>query len=659
MSLAKEKAVIKINIRDVFNMPYDQVWALTPGEYVYVFDNSEELQCNHKHIILDKYMLDLFKYYPNTPIVPKCSVAYTLKNSYYTSDTHIKTLENIFKHICEYNNLLSYSQKEQLVKAIYEIFNNIYNQVVARISDCVSTIDATDFVEIVKNEDISYIHENLQHNPEGIDKAYKQIKFTMLNYPNKTNRFVKAYRAKSINENQANQCIGPRGFVTDLDRTVFKMPIVNGFIKGMGSLFEIMAESRTAAKSLNANDRHIQISEYTSRRLQLLSMVVEKVVDTDCGSDEYMDILVTPTNLENMKGKYYLDENNQLKALDGTEKHLIDKNIKIRTILGCKLNNQHHVCAVCLGKVSQNFLNNSNLGYTMTSYLMEKTTQSILSTKHLTHSVRKSTIVLEGLANKYFRADQDNNIYLNKELDTKDLFIILPNNRLNKLVDVLNIPNTNVALSKIGELDEVCLFRAKTSTKPKDYDTVVISYKDRLSTITKEFLEHIKSSSVGSDARGNFIVPLENFDKNNPIFHNTLKETNVVSFVNKISSIIETNKDKITNPYEKLQLLFKHVLDNFSCDLSILEVLIYSTTVFNSYLNDYRLGRKSVHKSCESKSNIFKFRSMGQLLPFEEQIRYIVHDAHIVFDSKNRIKHPMDTLFTPSEVIQSHYRKKQ
>jgi len=50
---------------------------------------------------------------------------------------------------------------------------------------------------------------------------------------------------------------------------------------------------------------------------------------------------------------------------------------------------------------------------------MEKSTQTILSTKHLTHSVKETQIVLEGNALKYFRIEDGNFFYLNPELDTQ------------------------------------------------------------------------------------------------------------------------------------------------------------------------------------------------------------------------------------------------
>lgn len=638
----------KLLVRNIFNIDRHSIWNIEDKNYIVVFEDNKEAVCNKKHIIFNRYCYDMFSLYPNTPIISTCDITYILNNEFYNADTHIKLLETIFKHICEYNNINAYEHKNPLLKLTYEIVNNIYNEIVNRVSDYVSTIDACDFVEIVKNPEISKIQENIKPNPESIEKAYKAIKQTLINM-NTNNRFVKAYKSKSINENQANQCIGPRGFVTDLDRTVFRRPIVNGFIKGMGSLYEIMAESRTAAKSLNANDTHIKTSEYASRRIQLLTMSVRNIVNGDCGSTELMDLFVTPQVLENIKGKYYLKEDNTLDYIRGNETHLINTIIRIRTTLGCRHPVAEEVCTTCLGKISENFKENSNLGYIMTSYLMEKSTQSILSTKHLTHSVKKSSIKLEGIANKYFYANEENNIYFNKDLDLTGLILVLPNSKLNKLVDVLNTRNTNIALNKIGELEEIIIKDTKHKTPISE--TINISYKDRTSIITKALLNYIKSVNLSSDARGNFVIPLDNYNKELPVFNNPLKEENIISFINKITSIIETNKDKINDPYEKLNMLFSHIIDRFKCNLSVLEIIIYATTTYNSLNNNYKLGRNSEHMVTENKSLLFRHRSLSQLLVFEEQTKEIINNAPVIFSNVNRMSHPMDVLFTPNCIL--------
>jgi hypothetical protein len=638
----------KILARNILIIPRNEVWNLPDIPYTLVFEDGIESEVNKKHIIFNRYCWDMFALYPQTPITHTCNIVHILNGEFYNADTHIKLLETIFKHICEYNNLHAYVYKEPLLKLTYQIVNNIYNEIVQRVSSSVFTIDAVDFIEVIKSPEIVEIHKNIKPVPESVDRAYKLIKQT-LNGSDSKNRFVKAYKSKAINENQANQCIGPRGFVTDLDRTVFKQPILNGFIKGMGNLYEIIAESRTAAKSLNANDTHIKTSEYASRRVQLLTMSVTNIVNGDCGSTEYMDMFITQQILDNIRGKYYLKDDGTLDYIRGNETHLHNSIIKLRTTLGCRHPIAEQVCTTCLGKVSENFKENSNLGYIMTSYLMEKSTQSILSTKHLTHSVKKSAIRLEGNANKYFYSNDENNIFFNKDLNLTGLVMILPNSKLNKLVDVLNIQHTNIALNKIGELEEIII----KDTKPKTptSETIDISYRDRTSIITKALLEYIKSVKLESDARGNFVIPLDKFNKELPIFNNPLKEGNIISFVNKITSIIETNKDKVDNPYEKLNILFMHIIDQFKCNLSILEIMIYATTTYNAYNNNYRLGRNSEHPHCENKTILFRNRSLSQLLIFEESAKEIVTNAPVMFSNVNRSPHPCDVLFVSGDIV--------
>lgn len=640
--------MIKLSARDILLTPRLAVHDIQDAPYEVTYDDGTVLVQRKKELVFNRYAWEMIAAYPGTPIVPYCDVKTIIGEGHFNGDTHIRLLENTFKHVCAHNNLNFYYQKDPLTKLVYRIFNWIFNEIVQRASSSVSTIDAMDFISLVHSDEITKIHTNLRPVPESIDRAYKEIKH-YVNTTKSQNRFVRAYRSKAINENQANQCIGPRGIVTDLDRTVFKQPIMNGFIRGMGNLFELVTESRTAAKSLNANDTHIKTSEYASRRIQLLTMSVTGVDVNDCGSQDYMDMLVTKDVLENIKGKYYVTKEGGLSWVRGNETHLIGEIVKLRTSLGCHAPDAAKICTTCLGKVSENFKENSNLGYTMTAFLMEKMTQTILSTKHLTHSVKKSLIKLEGAVNKYYYTDEENNIFFNKDLDLRGMYLILPNNKLNKLVDVLNLQHTNIALNKVGELETVVMRDSKPKTPFQE--TVDISYKDRHSIITKPLLEYIKSITLESDSRGNFVIPLDNYNKALPVFNNPLKETNIISFVNKIAGMIETNKDKVSDPYDKLITIFSTVIDQFKCNLSVIEVIVYATTTFNVYNNNYRLGRNSPHPRCENKTLLFRHRSAAQLLIYEEQSKELIANAPIVFSNVNRMDHPADVLFTPQALV--------
>ena len=639
------KVTLNLNVRDIFNSFIYDIFNLPENYFNVIYEDNVIVKEHKRHILFNKVCWELFTLYSNTPIISTLTIKALLEKENYNAETHVKLLEKIFKHICNVNNIVTYEQKEPLLRLVYKAINNIYNIIICGNLKSAFTIDAIDFVNVVENEEIKKIHANIKSTPESIEDSYRKIKKTLLFDLDSNNNFVKAYRSKAINENQANQCIGPRGFVSDIDKTVYKNPVKGGFIRGLNNLYELIVESKTAAKSLYNNENSVKISEYISRRFNLLAMSVFNIEIGDCGSTEYFELLVTTDNILSLKGKYYLDKNNTLKIFEGNEEHLINNLIQIRTTLGCKLHDHHKVCSTCFGDLSHNFPLNSNIGYITTAYLMEKSSQSILSTKHLTHSVKKTVIQLEGIANKYFYTDEENNIYFNPEFDLTNFAIILNSNKLKKLVDIFNTQNRNISLNKIGELEEVYLKRITDGA----IESVNISYRDRNSIITKYFLDYIKKYRPESDAKGNFIIYLKNFDKSHAIFHCPLKETNVLAFVNKLASLVETSNKNNNNPYEKLSLVFNHVLTQFKINLAILEILIYATTIKNSYTKDFRMGRNSHHVVCVNKQQLFSERDFSALFPFEGQI-FILNEIHET-DNIYRPNHPFSVLFDPNKVL--------
>ena len=636
-----------ITARDILNQSRHNAWTLKESVYQLSFEDQTTESITRNHLIFSRYCWELLSLFPNTPITHQCSVAFTIKDGSYDADTHTKTLERIFQYIVRYNRLETFAAKEGLLRRVYEIVDLIQNEIVENISSYVATIDALDFIKVIKDPVIEAAHSNMRPTPEAVDKVYKQIKQYIQSAP-LDNRFVAAYRNKSVNENQANQCIGPRGYISGRDLTVYMHPVQNGFIKGMGTLYELLVESLTAAKSLAANETNIKQSEYTSRRIQLLAMVVKNVHNGDCGSTDYLDMMVSPGILDSLKGKYYLKPDNTLGCIEGNETHLVDQIIKLRTSLGCrhKVNNQ--ICSVCLGKLSQNFQSNSNLGYTMVAYLMEKITQAILSTKHLTHSVKKSLIQLFDIAVKYFYANEDGDLYFHQDADLKGLQMVLSNSKLNKLVDVLNLPHTNINLNKVGELDEIII--RNTNQKVPTNERLNLSYKDRNCIITKEFLAYMKKVKIETDSRTNFIIPLDGWDKSEPIFNSPLKEANILNFVNQISSIIEKKSGKITDPQEKLHKLFSLVLEKFKMNLSVLEVIIYATTTYNVAAGNFKLGRNSQYPYSDEALNLFAQRDFAGFAAYERQMKPLIENPVVMFGAGPRQPHPIALYFTPQDL---------
>lgn len=641
--------MIKLTAREIIGTSREDIWKLVEGEYEVTYDDGHVSLGHKQSIIFNRYCWELIKLYPKTPINANCDVVTFLGDTYFNISTPVKLLEQIFNHICEFNRIYCYKDKDPLLKSVYQVANLIFNEVVHRVSDSVTTLDATDFIDVIEDPDIKDLHERLIPYPESVELTYRGIR-AFMNSPEKQGRFVDAYRAKAINENQANQCIGPRGFVTNLDRTVYKKPIMNGFIRGMGDLYEVMAESRTAAKSLNATEDSIRSSEYASRRVQLLTMAIDSVTNEDCRSTEYLDIVLTRKYLSNMKGIWYVEnEGDKLKYLKGDEEHLIDKVIKIRSVFGCKTPNPHQICTKCVGRISENFLENSNLGYTSSASLMEMLTQSILSTKHLTHSVKKSAIILDGAVLKYMYSTDENEIFLREDVDFDNLAIVLPSNRLNKLTDVLSLDHTNVALNKLGELETIVIRNLDRGTN----ETINVAYRDRLSTISRPLLKYIRNVNFDITARGDYIIPLKDFDKKQPLFENSIKETDVLNFVRVVAGLIEVTTTGAVRRSLK-EHFFKIVdtiYDQLSVNLSIIQVMVYATTAYNIDDGNFRLGRNSPNMKQAGRAFLFRNRSISQLLVFEKQKNELLNHAPRIFSNEYRSDHPLDVLFRPQDVI--------
>ena len=642
---------MKLTSNDIFKMSRDGVWGLPKGVYEVTYSDGVTLRNHNQAIIFDWYCWRLFELYPDTGIPSTCSVLSTIGDKNFTQGTTIKCLETIFNYICFTNRVHYYKDKEPLLKLVYVTSNMIFNEIVHNVSNYVNTIDAVDFLELMDNEEVTTIFSEMQPFPDSIDRTYKKVRKFMNDNKYHKNKFIQAYTSKSVNENQANQCIGPRGFVTDLDRTVFKQPILNGFIRGMGNLYEVLTESRTAAKSLNASENNIRTSEYASRRMQLVAMSVLGVENQDCGSTNYLELVVTEKYLPNLKGVWYkINRDDKLKYITGDEKELIGETILMRSAFGCLTKDRSKICTKCLGRISENFKENSNIGYLMTAYLMAGVTQNILSTKHLTKSVSKMEIELEGNSLKYFRVTEDNLLSFRKELDLSNHSLILSSTRLTKLIDALSLNHSNIQLNRIGELDSVTI-RNNTKLTPVQ-DTINVSFKGRESSITKELLKYIRKTGYTVDGRGYFIIPLDNWNKDDPIFENQMKEKNIVAFVNKLSSLIEVtakSKDTLEEHFFKVCDL---VFDNFDCNISALQTIVYGTTSYNEGDNNFRLSRFSPIAKPSNRTLLFRNRSMSQLFVYQSQTEEILGYPEIIFNNIYRSNHPLDVLFTPQDIIQ-------
>lgn len=637
----------------LLTVPLEKVWEVFNGStkwYNVEYEDGVIVETHYKRLIMDRHTSVIFEHYPECPITSKLCITSALKGDYYNASTGRELDSTIFRAVCEAYNFATFESKRPLLVLITNIFDAIYNEVIQRLTAFATTIDANDFVGVVTDEKIMEIHANLQPTPASIEHAYKKISEVLKASTDHDNMFIHAYRAKSINENQANQCIGPIGLVTDIERTVYKVPIMSGFIRGLGNIYELAAGSRSAAKALNANDNQIKVSEYISRRFQLLCMAVSTIVHGDCGSTVHTDFLVQKGDLELLKGKHYLLEDNvTYGTITGREKHLEGGMIKFRSILSCTLHNPHEVCSKCFGAMSGNFPINSNIGHLLSAHLMEKVTSSLLATKHLTSSVRDSKIHLGSPTSDFLHVAESDKLFLNSSIDKSQLTILISPSELPKLRDVIGLPHTNISTTKLGELSTIAIVYNKG--KRPVTTVLVVDYQDRQAIITYEFLCYIKRIKLETDSKGNYMINMAQWNISNPIFTIPLKEDSPIKFANKIASVVETDYEKITSPSLKYDMLYSLVNSKLKINTVVLELLIYASTAYDRDKGDFSLGRNSPNAKTAKQMQVFGGRSMSQLYVFEGQIRAVFEDNGHSFSNTYRSSYPFDIAFDPNGAL--------
>src|SRR5690606_21781358 len=127
----------------------------------------------------------------------------------------------------------------------------------------VTSLDILDMIEVHEHPKVKLANSTVAPLQASIDKTYKVIQ-NVLRDPKELahNAVAKIMKSGNANIGQINQCLGPRGFLTDIDGNIFKEPILVSYLKGLHSLHDSMIDSRLAAKSLTFSKKPLQQAEF-------------------------------------------------------------------------------------------------------------------------------------------------------------------------------------------------------------------------------------------------------------------------------------------------------------------------------------------------------------------------------------------------------------
>jgi len=661
-----------VHIRRVFNLPIEDIVQLKHNLDVVFDDNETILNCDYKAIIVFRCIIDLVNVIPGIKLNSNLYIDNHLNVGYFNYDTYTTMysmiLEQYVNDIVKINNDISLIPK--LLREMYVCINNL-PVYIKSLGDYAIGIEILDVFNIQFKDTLLKSMTKVTDIPSqvNIEKTYNELNNILIDL-DKTNVIKLIYLSKMVNENQLRQLFGSRGYVTEIDSSIFTTPMTNSFTLGEKNIYDAGIESRSSAKAYFLSHRAIQNTEYTARGLQLVAMVVERIWYGDCGNTEYTPFYVRPKDdvykgdLKELVGKYYLNEDtNKEEVITPLHTHLSGKTIKLRMVDTCKYPDKKKICSKCFGDLAYSILEHQNLGHICVTNPTKDTTQSLLSTKHLTKSASSNVVILNKSLEQFFMVKFKDKLFLQRRFNgrkTKGLKLHIPQNQVRSFEEVLNTKDImSINLDKVSWLYELVMEEYSKTVKNNEdmFFPLEVKISSRIGIFTNYFWSYLLKHGYDIDELDNYVINLDNWDYTKPIIMYEKKEFDFAALGQQFSSLIKTRKYyKSGNvkraeftPTVLVEKLFDLLNSKLSTNIALLEVLVYSFTAKDINNNNYDLSRNSPDRELIGIKNAIDDRSISGSFGWNSLERKIFN-PELMFP-ENRPSTPLDVIFKPNETL--------
>lgn len=637
--------------RDVANTPIQQLWQEDFHRHDLQFDDGTIIHTDNRKTLFSRYTWEIHRLYPETPLLPRHHIG----KQRLSTNTHLELLTSIFDCRAAYAGQRRGPHIEKLCMDGYNITNMMFNDFTTKLEAWISSIAYRDFLEVMNHPTIKHAMDNVVPNNVvngiNVDDAANIIDQVLRNEDGLlSNNLVRAYRGGMVKRGQVIQCIGPRGYATDIDSNIFRDPILKGFAYGITDLRGSMQESRSASKSVYFQGDPMADSEYFNRQLQLLCEVIREVKMTDCGSKTYIPWTIQQGTLAWTTGIYRLDpETNQEVVITDKDKHLVGKTIKIRSVFGCKLKDRNAVCARCLGDIAYSIPAGTILGHTSATCTAAPASQAVLSVKHHDGSASVESIILNQIETNYIETGADPAFLLLKQH--------LRGNKITLIVNREDAPN----LHDLDHVDDVRMLSPSRYFSLK-YVRIVVEGKrgthrdalrfftsSRFGFFTNAVMEFIKKKGWTYDSQGNYIIDFTDWSFDSPIVEIPKRHYSATDHMTAIKSYImgirfqgERSIIDTDNPIMGLQGIQDLVFQRLTTHLSHLQVVVLATLAENPENNDYRLPLDRLNTRSVPYDQLLKMRSIGGVFAYQGQWD-VIHNP-TSYTVTDRTPHILDSL---------------
>ena len=647
------------------------------GSFILVFDDGE-LVTNYKETIYSSFIWDYHRKYPYLPLKKSHHVASLFKRdeqgNYVSGNkggTHIKLTNTVMWDLHAIKNASNPAIfDEELCELAFIHINNLYNYL-SSLDEYVESFDILDYLEIRELMEVKQVLNDIDTD-ESINVAYDTVS-KIIKTDGRLNRnpLVRADRDGSIKHMQLLQCLVARGKTTDIDSYQFPEPIKRSYLDGFKTIYETIIESRPASQSLFFNKDTLKKTEYFSRRLQIQTMIVERVHPGDCGSQNYLIWKLSGENYDShgrltkkkdshyFQGKFFLnEETGQLQEFKESDEHYIGKRLKFRSpVAGCYHPDPKGICSTCYGALATSVPTNANLGHLVAAFIMAKISQSILSLKHYQGSALIDRIELDQNQGRFFVTNKLANAYLIKpNWKGKELKMVIPKEEIVGITDLQLVEDVRTfgSITHFSEISNVTFIIKDGSIS--DSVPVDIGMGRRLGSLTFQALEFIKQHGWDYDVKGNYIIDLKDWNPETilmklPDIHVTASDLS-----KEIESLIEGRKTELRQrdthdaPEELLFNLHNTVNNSLDINIALLEVIVYAAMVQDSQNKNFNLPKGNSRRGLGVSEVTIAGRGLGGAMGYEDHAATIQNPSS--YSWKGRPSHVMDVFIKPKEAVE-------
>lgn len=539
-------------VEEILSLSKDELWGLPVGGLKIKFPDGSREKLKTRAVIYSSYYWRMYQRFPGG--APNAT--HSCGNGHYNGDKHLQIMSSVF-----WDAFLSRPNQTQdefwkMSRESYEITNELYNDMIIRLSAFMSTLSAKDMVELIEHPEIV---EAKRLYKEGVYKIkdVHDISWNLITSDDpalRKNEIRRACSAGLLSRRQITQMIGPRGVIPDINGETFAHPIETGYIEGLHSFHDSLIESRTASISLYMASGPLEASEYNNRQCQLCCSVVRYVTygnQADCGGKHTIPWRVEKSDVPILKGKFHVVDGKPV-MLHGTETELVGQTIQIRSICRCSNKDTASVCMTCVGQNAWTIPPESNLGNHLSIEPQAQISQTILSTKHVIDNAIAMLLELVGTRAKWlsrpFKDDQFLIALKPQKHSYRLRFIPAQAMFLNDVFHTDDVSTLDI--NSISSIETMTVIEEDKDGNPIHAHELDVTVGGKGSPFSHDFLQHLRDFRWEIVGR-NYEVKLDGWDFTKPFIRTNPISVDIMATFNAFKSFLHGSGKpgcpKITN----------------------------------------------------------------------------------------------------------------